>query len=444
MNTKFDKTIRKCIDSLRGYFAYEDCSKIFIYIVFLKYIIDNKKITFNTNTFNVFLNAQRMFYQSDLEKEVITNLNYIIENHFNMASGSLTEFSNLYFRVVEFKKPQRTNIIEELKSITFENESEALIDSLKAILFDNASNFGRIMGDAMSTQSLSKLVKEILTLEENERFADFTYGYGLSSLEITKDVKCKLTGYDIQKQTSTMAIMLLIIAEKENFDIYNEDITRINIPLNSFDKISSFPPLGIKVREFASYTENLLQEFGFPVKTTNLEVLIALQGIKSLKENGTMVLSITPNNLCSATTVEKKFRELITKKYLSAVITLPSLYYGTSIATNLIILERNRKLNNILFVNARSNEFFPFEHKDKKYQNDLTDEAINKIIEIIKDRQIIDGISYSCSIDEIIENDFILSPSRYVQIKREKQTLSNKEINEQLKNLYNKLKEIIK
>ena len=436
MNKNVGEAIRKCMDCLGGVFAHEDCRKILLYIVSIKFIIDNKKIPLTNENFDVFLDAQRMLDKAELDKDIITTLNYVIENHFGIGSGSLTEFSNFYFRVVELKKSQKINIVEELKSVTFENESDAVISSLKTVLRNHATSFGRMMSNEISTQSISELIRELIALENDEKFADFTYGLGLSSLEITKEVNCRLEGYDINKQTSTMAQMLLIVAGKENFKIYNEDITTVNITVNSVDKIATIPPFGMKVRDLELGGAYLLQEFGLPVKPCNLEVLIALQGIKSLKENGKMILAVTPNMLFSATTVEKKFRELMTQSYLSAVITLPSLYYGTNIATNLIILEKNRKLDQITFIDASSNEHFTFANKDKKSQNELTDGAINKISEIIRESETIKGISYCCSTDEIEENYFSLVPSRYVQTKRKRETLSNSEIDKRLQHLY--------
>lgn len=443
MNIKFDETIWKCMDSLRRYFAYEDCNKILIYVVFLKYIIDNKKIPLNSETFNLFLDAQRMMDKGELEKDIVTNLNYTIENYFDIVSGSLTEFSNLYFRVVELKQSKRTSILEQLNDVSFENESDAIIDSLKTMLWENASSFGRMMGDEVSNKSLSRLVREILILKENEEFADFTYGLGLSSLEITKDVPCKLIGYDTNKQTSTMAQMLLIICGNDNFKIHNENVITANIAQSSCDKIAIFPPLGVKVRELDSGIGDLLQEFGLPDKSANLEVLIALQGLKSLKDDGKMILSVTPSMLFSATAVEKRFRELITNNYLSAVITLPSLHYGTNVATNLIVLEKNRNTEEVMFIDASSNEYFPFINKDKKNQNQLSYEAIDKITITVRDKQIIEGISSSCSADEIKKNDFSLAPSRYVQVKRKRETVSNKEIDKRLQQLYAEIKQLI-
>ena len=441
MKIKLAETIRLCMNSLRSYFDYEDCNKILIYIVFLKYIVDNKKIPLNNETFEIFLNAQRMLDKGVLEKELVTDLNYVLENHFDMTQGSLTAFSNLYFRVIELSTSQKIDIVEQLKCATFEKESDSVLDALKIVLWNNASSFGRMMGDQISSKSLTDLIKALLTLENGEQFADFTYGLGLSSLGIVANVKSELTGYEINEQASTMAQMLLIISENKNFHFYNQDVTMSNIALDAFDKIVSLPPLGLKVRELSCNQEALLQAYDLPVKPANLEVLIALQGIKSLKENGKMIMAITPNMLFSATTVEKKFRELIANHYLSAVIALPSLYYGTNVATTLIVLEKNRNKDNVIFIDASRNDYFSFVNKDK---NILSYESIAKLVELVRNKQTVEGLSYTCGIDEIQKNDCSLSPTRYVEVKRERVTLSNEEIDKRLCQLYAEIKQMIK
>lgn len=442
MKEKFDEIIWKCMSSLRSNFAYEDCNKILIYLVFLKYIIDNKKITLNNENFEIFLDAQRMLDKADLDKEIVTNLNYTIENQLSLAKGTLTDFSNLYFKVNELNKSRDTDILIQLNSVNFENQSKDLIDSLKWFLWDNASSFSRIIGDEVSTKALSRLSKELLSIKENESFADFAYGLGLSSLEITEKVKCNITGYEINRQTATMAQMLLIISGNSTFDFYNQDVTTADINADSFDKIATFIPLGIKVKDLDNEQCSLLQEYNLPVKSTNLEVLIALKAIKSLKDNGEIVLTVSPNTLFSATVVEKKFRELIVNNYLSAVISLPSLSYGTSVATTLLVLEKKSN-DSIVFIDANAKDFFAVTNKEKRSLNELSDEAILKIKNIIKDKQMITSVSFVCGIEEVAQNDYLLSPSRYVQTIKERETLSNEEIDSQLANLYKEIKKFI-
>lgn len=443
MNIKIDEIICKSMESLRGYFSYEDCNKILIYVLFLKYIVDNKKIPLSDETFTIFLDAQRMLDKSELDKDTVINLNYIVENTFNMPNGSLSDFSNLYFRMSELKKVQSIDLFTHLNEISFENQSEEIIQSLKNSLWNSATSFGRIVGSCLSNKALSKLSKELLELNDNDIFADLAYGLGVSSLEITENVDCSIVGYELNKETSTMAQMLIVISGREKYNLYNKDSTTAPIEDSIFDKIAIHPPLSMKVRELEIEQKNLLEKFSLPIKSASIEVLMTLKAISTLKSNGKLVLTVSPNILFSATAVEKKFRELIAKKHLNTVIVAPSLYYGTNVQTVLLILEKEKSTDKVQFLDINNNEFFSLFNTTSKVASELTDDMIQKIVEIIKAQQELPAVSSVVKLDAIERNDFLLSPAKYVQVIKEKETISNIEIDKKLKELYTEIKILI-
>ena len=92
-----------------------------------------------------------------------------------------------------------------------------------------------------------------------------------------------------------------------------------------------------------------------------------------------------------------------------AVIGLPSnMFYNTSIPTCIIVLKKHREGRDVLFIDASS--MFV---KEKK-QNVMTEEHIDKVLEIYKNRQDVDKVAHLASFDEIKENDFNLNIPRYV------------------------------
>lgn len=444
MKTNHNEIIWKCMEDLRSYFAYEDCNKILIYLIFLKYIVDNKKLPLNNDTFELFLDTQRMLDKGKLDKDLVSKMNYVIENFYSIPQGSLSDFSNLFFRATDTKKIDDEKLFAHLTDISFENESENIISSIKYCLWQSALSFGRMMGNEISSKSLSNLIGTLLNLKDNENYADLSYGIGLSSLEITKNIECSITGYEINRITATMAQMFLIISSQNDWQIHNCDSTIVGVEETTYDKIAISPPLGVKVRELTDEQKLLLEEFELPLKASSIEVLMILKSIKSLKKTGKLVVTITPNILFSATAVEKGFRELISRKYLTTVINLPALNYGTNVNTVLLVLEKNRRDDLITFIDASNNENYLFTNKDNKAFNEVAESGITKIDEICNNQQEICGISKVCTVCEIEDNDFLLSPVKYVQVIKNEERLSNQEIDEKLKVLYENLKEIIK
>ena len=76
-----------------------------------------------------------------------------------------------------------------------------------------------------------------------------------------------------------------------------------------------------------------------------------------------------------------------------------NLFFGTSIPTTVIILKKNRKGRDVLFIDA-SNDFTKF-----KNQNKLEPEHIKRIVDTYKNRESIEKYAYLASFEEIKEND---------------------------------------
>ena len=137
---------------------------------------------------------------------------------------------------------------------------------------------------------------------------------------------------------------------------------------------------------------------------------------------------VLPHGVLFRGAAEGKIRKtLIEKNYLDTVIGLPAnLFYGTSIPTIILVLKKNRKTKDILFIDA-SKEF-----EKGKNQNNLNDENIDKIINTFKERKDVDKYAHLATIDEIRENDFNLNIPRYVDTFEEEEPVDLDKVNKQL------------
>ena len=136
---------------------------------------------------------------------------------------------------------------------------------------------------------------------------------------------------------------------------------------------------------------------------------------------------------------EGKIREqLIKENLIDAVIGLPDkLFLNTGIPVLILVLKKNRKNNDVLFIDA-SKEFIT--GKSKK-QNEMSTENINKTIEAYKNRQYIDKFAYVSSIEEIIENDYNLNIPRYVDTYEPPEVPDLLETLNELQNIEQEIKE---
>jgi type I restriction enzyme M protein len=122
---------------------------------------------------------------------------------------------------------------------------------------------------------------------------------------------------------------------------------------------------------------------------------------------------IVPHGVLFRSGAEGKIRKrLIEDNYLHAVIGLPAnLFFGTGIPAAILIFDKSRSrkdLTDILFIDASK------EHGDGKNQNILRSEDIEKIVLTFKAYETVDQYAYRASLSEIIEADYNLNISRYV------------------------------
>ena len=134
-----------------------------------------------------------------------------------------------------------------------------------------------------------------------------------------------------------------------------------------------------------------------------------LDGIYSLKNNGTAVF-ILPHGVLFRGQAEGDIREnLIKNNLLDAVIGLPSnLFTNTGIPVCILVFKKNRVNKDILFIDAQK-DFV----KDKS-KNIMTSEHVLKVIDTYNNRSDIEKYSRKVSISEIEENDYNLNTPRYI------------------------------
>ncbi len=134
-----------------------------------------------------------------------------------------------------------------------------------------------------------------------------------------------------------------------------------------------------------------------------------LDGIYSLKNNGTAVF-ILPHGVLFRGQAEGDIRQnLIKNNLLDAVIGLPSnLFTNTGIPVCILVFKKNRVNKDILFIDAQK-DFV----KDKS-KNIMTSEQVLKVIDTYNNRSDINKYSRKVSISEIEENDYNLNIPRYI------------------------------
>ena len=203
------------------------------------------------------------------------------------------------------------------------------------------------------------------------------------------------------------------VLKNEILDIYKLEkgakysiITKTeNIEKRKYDTIISNPPYSLEWQPIADERFNAYEL----APKSKADFAFILDILYRLDENGKAFM-ILPHGVLFRGQAEGKIRkQLIDNNLIDSIIGLPDkMFLNTQIPTCILILNKNKKDNNILFIDSSKNCI------NQSKQNDMSDEHINKIIETYKNRNEIEKYSHLASYDEIVKNDYNLNIPRYV------------------------------
>ena len=127
---------------------------------------------------------------------------------------------------------------------------------------------------------------------------------------------------------------------------------------------------------------------------------------------------------------------MIDNNFVDTVIQLPSdLFFGTSIATCILVLKKNKTDNSILFIDA-SNGFVKDGNKNK-----LRDEDIEKIVSTFDNFESVEKYAEVVESKMIEDNDFNLNISRYVDTTEEEEEVDIDKVIGEIREIKSRLSE---
>ena len=116
----------------------------------------------------------------------------------------------------------------------------------------------------------------------------------------------------------------------------------------------------------------------------------------------------------------------------------PNLFYGTTIAVTILVLAKNKRDNNVQFIDASGEEFF----KKETNNNVMIDEHIQKIMDIFDSKEKIDHVAESVPDEKIVANDYNLSVSSYVEAKDTREVVDINELNAEIRTTVDRIDQL--
>jgi len=126
---------------------------------------------------------------------------------------------------------------------------------------------------------------------------------------------------------------------------------------------------------------------------------------------------------------EQKIRQyLVDNNYVETVISLaPNLFYGTTIAVNILVLSKHKTDTDIQFIDA--SDLF----KKGTNNNLLLDEHIDQIMAVFDSKENVDHFARSVPLEDVAANNYNLSVSSYVEAKDNREVVDIAQLNAELK-----------
>jgi len=319
------------------------------------------------------------------------------------------------------------NSIAEMKLGDYrDNTIDAFGDAYEFLMGMYASNAGKSGGEFYTPQEVSELLTRIALVGKTEvnKVYDPACGSGSLLLKFAKilgkdKVRLGFFGQEINITTYNLCRinMFLHDIDYDKFDIALGDT--LTDPLHwddePFEAIVSNPPYSIKWKGDSDpilINDPRFSPAGVLAPKSKADLAFIMHSLSWLAANGTAAIVCFPGVMYRGG-AEKKIRQyLIDNNYVDCVIQLPdNLFFGTSIATCIMVLKKSKPENSTLFIDA-SNEFVKVTNNNK-----LTQDNIDRILETFKTREDIEHFSRLVPNSEIAEQDYNLSVSTYVEQK---------------------------
>jgi len=351
---------------------------------------------------------------------------------------------------VKDKNSRLASVLKGVAGLNFgkfdENHIDLFGDAYEFLISNYAANAGKSGGEFFTPQHVSKLIAQLVMHKQDEvnKIYDPACGSGSLLLQAKKTFdKYKIEdgffGQEINHTTYNLARM--------NMFLHNINYEKFNIALDNtllvphfgddkpFDAIVSNPPYSVTWigdDDPTLINDDRFAPAGVLAPKSKADFAFVLHALSYLSPKGRAVIVTFPGIFYRGGAEQKIRKYLVDNNFVETVISLaPNLFFGTSIAVNVLVLSKHKVDNKTQFIDA--SELY----KKQTNNNVLTYEGENNHIEQIM--KVFDSkaniVHFAKCVDNktIAENDYNLSVSSYVEAKDNREIVDITQLNSEIK-----------
>jgi type I restriction enzyme M protein len=344
--------------------------------------------------------------------------------------------------------------VEELNFGNFEdNQIDLFGDAYEYLISNYAANAGKSGGEFFTPQHVSKLIAQLAMHKQDKvnKIYDPAAGSGSLLLQAKKHfdnhiIEEGFYGQEVNHTTYNLARM--------NMFLHNINYDKFNIALGNtlidphfgdekpFDAIVSNPPYSIKWigdDDPTMINDDRFAPAGVLAPKSKADFAFVLHALSYLSSKGRAAIVCFPGIFYRGGAEQKIRKYLVDNNFVETIISVaPNLFYGTSIAVTLLVLSKHKTETKTQFIDASGEDFF----KKVTNNNVLTDDHIEKIMEIFDAKTDVPHVAVSVDNAKIAENDYNLSVSSYVESKDNREKVDIVQLNEEITETVEKINKL--
>lgn len=354
--------------------------------------------------------------------------------------------SNRLGNTVADKNKRLADVLRGVSKLEFGSFDASHIDlfgdAYEFLISKYAANAGKSGGEFFTPQHVSKLIAQLAMHKQTSvnKIYDPACGSGSLLLQAKKHfdshvIEDGFFGQEVNHTTYNLARM--------NMFLHNINYDKFNIQLGDtlraphfgddkpFDAIVSNPPYSVKwigSDDPTLINDDRFAPAGVLAPKSKADFAFVLHALSYLSGKGRAAIVCFPGIFYRSGAEQKIRQYLVDNNYVETVISLaPNLFFGTTIAVNILVLAKNKTDTTTQFIDASA--LF----KKGTNNNLLEGGHVEQIMRVFDSKANVEYFAQSVPVEKVVGNDYNLSVSSYVETKDIREVVDIAQLNTDLK-----------
>lgn len=362
--------------------------------------------------------------------------------------GLFADFDTTSNRLGNTVKDKNARLVAVLKGVAgldfgdfYDSQIDLFGDAYEFLISNYAANAGKSGGEFFTPQHVSRLIARLAMHQQTSvnKIYDPACGSGSLLLQAKKHfddhiIEDGFFGQEINHTTYNLARMNMFL-HNINYDKFNIQLGNTLIDPHfgdekPFDAIVSNPPYSVKwigADDPTLINDDRFAPAGVLAPKSKADFAFVLHALSYLSSKGRAAIVCFPGIFYRGGAEQKIRQYLVDNNYIETVISLaPNLFFGTTIAVNILVLSKHKMDTKTQFINA-SGLF-----RKETNNNVLLDEHIDQIMQTFGSKADVEHFARSVPFESITANDYNLSVSSYVEAKDTREKIDIAELNKEI------------